>query len=81
MENVIWPARFSCFLSFPQLSWAVAECGLLRDFSVGYFLTIGQKDPCLVVSFFAMVREFTLAASLRKSLDEGRRKSFKGCEI
>lgn len=67
VENLTWPAKFSCFLSFLQLSWTVAESGLLWDFSVEYFLTIGHKAPCLVVFFFAMVREFTLAASLRKS--------------
>lgn len=67
VENVTWPAKFSGFLSFLQLSWTVAESGLLQDFSVECFLTIGHKDSCLVVFFFAMVREFTLAASLRES--------------
>lgn len=34
VENVTWPAKFSCCLSFLQLSWTVAESGLLWDFSV-----------------------------------------------
>ena len=67
METITWPANFSCFFSFLQLSWTVAGSGLWWEFSVECFLTSGQKDPCLVVSLLAMERKFTLPASVSKS--------------
>lgn len=71
VETIIWPAKFSCFFSFLQLSWTVAGSGVWWEFSVECFLTSGQKDPCLVVFLLEMERKISLPASLRKSWDLG----------